>query len=953
MIHNLHRLPTPLGPAPKLKVEHVLRLQPNGGGLVDHLGGSQSEDSSSSSDDGNQTNNSSGSPNQRNASRRLYNHHHRHSTVPKTLALVESDDEENEHLLRLRRKSVGGSTLMSPKHKPAALPISAIQGLFTNTTSVIDPNNRGGKKEKVKVCSYIMRRVGGGGSSPPSSPPNHHHTSSSFSPTMSMTSDTAVSGGFNNTGAFGGTTSSMAYSRPGTTASSSMGGGGSRVGSRAGAPPTAYRHAKPFGTFLMGSNSTLQPPNLSRLSPALQRAISPAGVVTPIMLRAASSPCPRPQGIAAAIPSLQVSAAQQQAQAQLNNRNDDISSSSLQISSDAGYHTPFEGVPPLPSDFDHIGGCSRHIARFEQRQQARIDLDQAAVAARQISVGSAMSGMMQRSSSSLAAGGVSTHSRTTSRQHSLPLNVVTPPPTQPSQPPSSALTAHLHEEHVHIEEAVDRPPTHPSVLSSIQEQYTLPSGYMGDDQQRHHHRHQSHHYRGGGGDPLNGDEDGGGYGHGYEDDDDGVGDGDGEGDVSGISPHGSEGGWSGGSTCAPDVDADGRQLVGTLPRSVFQPPRVIKMLFNFTAVQRLPSIAILRKVGYPVLYERLLGASNKRRSSVSRQHYFNVMKELVPQMPVKDAVAILDCVDRTEHGDVDVDVLLLSVQMLLGSATPGDVLRFCIKALDPQSSEPRYISRYEIQSMLRAVQQLSTLGTTTITTNPTSSTTLQGGRNGSGGKPSLPSIVLTPGLINSAAAAVSKGGLPDTNNHNKSKNNSITGGGGGGSPTLQRRNTLMGLRGTPSSQHKKTGSASGSNGGEASEEAVDKEYTVMFAGISELLQDVNKYDRHGQMPLDSFISFLKDRLRLFGGPVVSAVDRRSFTGGSLSAASAGRLSNDSGDRVRPGGRVVVSGAAPGQGRGGVLDGARLIAPAHRLSSKVMILQHIHDSTTTGSSHTTS
>jgi hypothetical protein len=89
------------------------------------------------------------------------------------------------------------------------------------------------------------------------------------------------------------------------------------------------------------------------------------------------------------------------------------------------------------------------------------------------------------------------------------------------------------------------------------------------------------------------------------------------------------------------------------------------------------------------------------------------------------------------------------------------------------------------------------------------------------------------------------------------------------------------------------------------------------------------------------LGFLKERLRLFGGPVVSAADRRSFSGGSLSASLGARVGDS-----RPGGRVVVTGATPGQGgRGGVLDGARLIAPAHRLSSKVMILQHVHESTT--------
>lgn len=76
----------------------------------------------------------------------------------------------------------------------------------------------------------------------------------------------------------------------------------------------------------------------------------------------------------------------------------------------------------------------------------------------------------------------------------------------------------------------------------------------------------------------------------------------------------------------------------------------------------------------------------------------------MPEITVKESERLFGCFERTGRGDIDVNVFLMGLQMLLGCATPGDALRYCIKSMDPRSGTPRYITRYEIQSILKCVQ---------------------------------------------------------------------------------------------------------------------------------------------------------------------------------------------------------------------------------------------------------
>lgn len=911
--HNLHNLPTPLGARPHLRAEHLKRLDPDA--LTRHLKAPKTAADPSSmerlspSDDAKNNN----SPTLR---------------VPKTLLMEESDEEgENAHLKARKLSTPSSAVAFSPLKKQPALPFSAVQHLFTNSAPDMSygstlgrpagsssggvgasqhfqypplhlrPSSSRDGNPKVKVSNYIMRRVG-------SASPAQGGDDGSMGALSPDFLELEGSMTFFGVGAPSGTSS-----RPGTVQSN-------RAGSRMGLPPTAYRHSKPFGAFSIGTNTTLQPPDLGRLSPALQRAISPMGVVTPTMLRAASSPAPKPLGPAGVY-------YQPSSPVPTKGGSPPVASPSQEmvVSKGADYRTPFDSSRPLTSDFDYEGETEQQIRHFELRRNARMELD------------SAMSGGGgPGSSSGVPEGDSLVHSGSRLSQFS----------SSTSPPKANTIESLCQDEHITIPESVERPPVHQTVLDSIQMQYALPDGYfsppppaatMGRGARRGD-------ASGHGSDPL-----GGGFGL----------------EGGRASRGGSVGAWSVAESTfsAPDVDSEGQQLLGSLPRRSFQPPKVIKMLFNFTSVQQLPSVALLRKVGYPVMYERLLGASDKRRSSVSRQHYFDVMKELVPQMPVRDAVAILECVDRTEHGDVDVDVLLLSIQMILGSATPGDVLRFCIKALDPLSSEPRFISRYEIHSLMGAVQQLSNMGNSHASaplpvvslSKPGSSG--GGSRRGVGsrGAPqpetSLPTAILSAALVTSAAATVAG---------RVSKDHASTSSGTNTSLYDRRRSSLSPPPPlVPGSGPRKRSFSKGSDSssvrdGAGTAEAVDKEFAAMFAGITELLEDVSRYDRHGQMALDDFLSFLKKKLRLYGGPIVASTERRSFverksSAGSFQFTHGSRDRGSSGSEGRVGSKVTLTGVtkdAANINRGGVLDGARLIAPAHRLSSKVMILQHVHE-----------
>ena len=189
----------------------------------------------------------------------------------------------------------------------------------------------------------------------------------------------------------------------------------------------------------------------------------------------------------------------------------------------------------------------------------------------------------------------------------------------------------------------------------------------------------------------------------------------------------------------PSVAEGGSNLVfdtsvaGTLPRNAFSPPKIITMLFSFASVMALPCVAAMRRLGYRVLYERFHTVIDKS-SCLTKTAYTQVVRALVPDTPLHDSDKLFASFERTGRGDIDVNVFLMGLQMLLGCATPGDALRYCIRSTDPRSGTPRYITRFEVQSILRCVQiQHSLLLATNAAKGAEALVGASGGNAGGGG----------------------------------------------------------------------------------------------------------------------------------------------------------------------------------------------------------------------------
>lgn len=133
--------------------------------------------------------------------------------------------------------------------------------------------------------------------------------------------------------------------------------------------------------------------------------------------------------------------------------------------------------------------------------------------------------------------------------------------------------------------------------------------------------------------------------------------------------------------------------------SMFAPPKITLMMFRFANVANLPVTAALQKVGYPELNEQFSSAVDSR-GMVTRNAFLNVMSRYLNAHEKGDALKILDCFDRNAHGDVLLDMLLIGMQILLHCATPSDTLRYCFQLLDASSKMPRYLTRYEAQTLL-------------------------------------------------------------------------------------------------------------------------------------------------------------------------------------------------------------------------------------------------------------
>jgi hypothetical protein len=128
------------------------------------------------------------------------------------------------------------------------------------------------------------------------------------------------------------------------------------------------------------------------------------------------------------------------------------------------------------------------------------------------------------------------------------------------------------------------------------------------------------------------------------------------------------------------------------------PPKLILMLFRFGNVRNLPITDKLRTVGYPVIHEQFSSAAD--RGCITRQSFLNVMRRYADPKEMGDTMKLLNCFDKSSTGDVEINHFLLGMQILLKCASAGDTLKYCFSLMDTHSRVPRYVTRFEIQSLL-------------------------------------------------------------------------------------------------------------------------------------------------------------------------------------------------------------------------------------------------------------
>lgn len=130
------------------------------------------------------------------------------------------------------------------------------------------------------------------------------------------------------------------------------------------------------------------------------------------------------------------------------------------------------------------------------------------------------------------------------------------------------------------------------------------------------------------------------------------------------------------------------------------PPKLILMMFRFGNVRNLPITQKLREVGYAVLHEQFTAATE--RGCITRVQYLNVVRRYAAPSEINDALKILNCFDKSATGDVDINHFLLGCQILLHCASAGDTLKYCFSLMDTNSRVPRYVTRFEVQSLLNS-----------------------------------------------------------------------------------------------------------------------------------------------------------------------------------------------------------------------------------------------------------
>merc|ERR1712147_545020 len=122
------------------------------------------------------------------------------------------------------------------------------------------------------------------------------------------------------------------------------------------------------------------------------------------------------------------------------------------------------------------------------------------------------------------------------------------------------------------------------------------------------------------------------------------------------------------------------------------------MMFRFSNVRNLRVTKALQKVGYPELHEQFSTLS--KSGTISKVQFQGVCAKYLSAAERLDCSRILECFDRNALGDVDLNMLLIGLQILLECASPGDAMRFCFTLMDTANKIPRYITRYEVQTLV-------------------------------------------------------------------------------------------------------------------------------------------------------------------------------------------------------------------------------------------------------------
>jgi hypothetical protein len=148
--------------------------------------------------------------------------------------------------------------------------------------------------------------------------------------------------------------------------------------------------------------------------------------------------------------------------------------------------------------------------------------------------------------------------------------------------------------------------------------------------------------------------------------------------------------------------------VGT--KACFAPPRVIQLVFRLGTVRNLSVTDAMRRVGYPELHEQFSVAASSS-GVVYRTQYLSVLEQYLTEAEFADCLRVFECFCGSGHQEVDLPVFLVGLQMLLECASPGDTLRYCFSLLESSSQEPRYMTRYEAQTLVMYADEAAVLET--------------------------------------------------------------------------------------------------------------------------------------------------------------------------------------------------------------------------------------------------